>query len=101
MMSPAEWDRELVADSSAERSLLRKAQMMGIARLASADQTGLLGDKAKCSRTRRGSRCVSTDLPMEAEGPVNFALFLCPSAVSLLRLSFFGSMVRKQFLLFG
>jgi len=45
MMSPAEWDCELVADPAAERSVLRKAQMVGIAWLASADQAGLLDNK--------------------------------------------------------
>ena len=44
MMPPAKWDREFVADSSAEGPVLRKTQMMGIARLASTDQAGLLGD---------------------------------------------------------
>ena len=45
MMSPAERDRELVADSSAEGSVLRKAQMMGVGGFTSADQTALLGNK--------------------------------------------------------
>jgi len=31
MMSPAQWHRELVAHLAAERAVLRKAQMMGIA----------------------------------------------------------------------
>jgi hypothetical protein len=44
-MSPAERHSEFVADSAAERTVLRKTQMMGIARLAATDQAGLLGDK--------------------------------------------------------
>jgi hypothetical protein len=45
VVSPAQRDRELVTDSSAERAVLRKAQVMGIARLTTADEAGLLGDK--------------------------------------------------------
>ena len=45
MISPAERDRELVADFAAERAVLRKAQVVGIARLTTADQTALLSDK--------------------------------------------------------
>ena len=45
MMPPTERDRELVTDFAPERPVLRKAQMMGIARPAPADQTGLPGDK--------------------------------------------------------
>ena len=46
MMSPTERHCELVTDSSTESPVLRKAQMMGVARLTSADQTRLLGNKA-------------------------------------------------------
>jgi hypothetical protein len=46
MMRSAEWDRELVADLAPKSSVLREAQMMGIAWLTSADQTRLLGDKS-------------------------------------------------------
>lgn len=46
MMSPAERDCELVADFASECSILGKTQMMGIARLPSADQAGLLGHKS-------------------------------------------------------
>ncbi|MGC1777874.1 MAG: hypothetical protein WBB34_07990, partial [Xanthobacteraceae bacterium] len=46
MMSAAEWDRELVADLAAERPALGKAEMMGIAGLATAEKAGLLGDEA-------------------------------------------------------
>src|SRR6516164_3182291 len=45
MMAPAQRNCELVADLAAERMILRKAQMMGIAWLPRADQTGLLSDK--------------------------------------------------------
>ena len=45
MMSPAQWDGELVTDFAPERAVLRKPEMMGVARLTAADQTGLLGDK--------------------------------------------------------
>ena len=41
MMSPAQWNGELIADFAAERPVLRKAQMMGVTRMTSADQAGL------------------------------------------------------------
>ena len=56
MMSAAERDRELIADSSAERSVLRKAQMVRIAGLTAADQTGLLGNKAHMVAIANSSR---------------------------------------------
>ena len=43
MMSPAQWHRELVAHLAAEGAVLRKAQMMGIAWLTTADQAGFAG----------------------------------------------------------
>jgi hypothetical protein len=46
MMPPAERDCELVADPAAEGAVPRKAQMMDITWLTSADQTSLLGDEA-------------------------------------------------------
>ena len=46
MMSPAQRDRELVTDFAPACPVLRKPQMMGVARLTSADQPGLLRDKA-------------------------------------------------------
>src|SRR5436309_2343591 len=45
MMGAAERHRELVADLEAEASWLREAQVMGIRRLAAANDTGLGGDK--------------------------------------------------------
>jgi len=42
MMSPAQRDRELVADLAAERPVLHKAQMMGVTGPSSADQAALL-----------------------------------------------------------
>jgi len=42
MVSPAQRDRELVAGFAAERAILCKSKMMGVAGLASADQAGLL-----------------------------------------------------------
>ena len=42
MVSAAQRDRELVTGLAAERPVLRKAQMMGVAGLPSADQAGLL-----------------------------------------------------------
>ena len=46
MMSPAKRDRELVTDFAAESTVLREPQMMRVAWLTPADQTGLLGDIA-------------------------------------------------------
>jgi hypothetical protein len=37
VMSPAQWDGELVTGFAAERAVLRKTQMMRVARLTSAD----------------------------------------------------------------
>src|SRR5437868_2084360 len=45
MMSTAQRDGELVTDPAAQCSVLRKTQMMGLARLTSADQAGLPSDK--------------------------------------------------------
>jgi hypothetical protein len=42
MVSAAQRDSEFVTDLAAERRLLRKAQMMGVTGLSSADQAGLL-----------------------------------------------------------
>ena len=47
VMTPAEGYGELVADLTAERSWLRKTQMMRVGRRAAADQAGLLHDEAK------------------------------------------------------
>ena len=46
VMSTAERHGELVADFAAERSALRKAQVMGVGGFATADQTSLLRHKA-------------------------------------------------------
>ena len=46
VMAAAERDGELVADLAAERPALGKAQMMGIAGLAAAEEARLLGDEA-------------------------------------------------------
>ena len=43
MVCPAQWDREFVADLEAETAGLRKAQMMGIAGLAPANEARLFG----------------------------------------------------------
>ena len=45
MMTAAERDGELVADFEAERSGLRKPQVMRIGRLPAADEAGLRGDE--------------------------------------------------------
>ena len=45
MMAAAERHYELIADLAPESALLREAQMMGIRRPASADETGLVGHK--------------------------------------------------------
>jgi hypothetical protein len=42
MMSPTQRDREFITGLTAERPVLRKAQMMGVTGLSSADQAGLL-----------------------------------------------------------
>ena len=43
MMSTAQWDDKLIADLASECPGLCKAQMVGIRRLTTADQTRLLG----------------------------------------------------------
>ncbi len=45
MMSPTQRHSEFVTDLAADGPVLRKAQVMGIARLATANQAGLLRDK--------------------------------------------------------
>ena len=45
VVTAAERDRELIAHFEADRSWLRKTQMMWIGRLSSADQTRLCGDE--------------------------------------------------------
>src|SRR5262245_40787860 len=47
MMPATEGDRELITDLAAERTGLRKSEVMGIRGLAAADETGLLGDIAQ------------------------------------------------------
>src|SRR5262245_9616092 len=47
MMPATEGDRELIADLAAERTGLRKSEVVGIRGLAAADETGLLGDIAQ------------------------------------------------------
>ena len=44
MVAATQGNSELVADLAAERPALAKTQMMGIARLATANQARLLGD---------------------------------------------------------
>ena len=45
VVSPAQRHGELVADLAAERPMLRKPKVVGVRRLAAADQTRLLGDE--------------------------------------------------------
>ena len=47
VMAAAERHRELVAGLAAERARLHEAQMVGIRRLAAAQQARLLGDKSQ------------------------------------------------------
>src|SRR6516165_2071193 len=47
MMPAAEWDRELIADLTAERARLSKSEVVGVRGLAAAEQTRLLGDIAQ------------------------------------------------------
>src|SRR5262245_24416609 len=47
MMPAAEGDRELIADLAAERTGLRKSEVVGVRGLAAAEETRLLGDIAK------------------------------------------------------
>ena len=61
MMSPAQRDREFVTDLSPERPVLRKAQMMGVTGLTSADQAGLLGDKPHMSAMANAARLGMTE----------------------------------------
>jgi len=47
MMRPTERNRKFIADFLRESTRLGKAQMVRVAGLASADETGLFGDKAQ------------------------------------------------------
>src|SRR3954451_21902156 len=49
MMLSAQWHGEFVADLASERSWLGEFEVVGVARRALADQTGLGGDKGKMS----------------------------------------------------
>ena len=44
MMAPAQWHGEFIADLTAERGALRKAEMVGICWLPTANEARLLGD---------------------------------------------------------
>ncbi len=44
MVAPAQWHREFIADLTAERWALRKAEMVGICWLPTANEARLLGD---------------------------------------------------------
>ena len=44
MMPAAQWDREFIADFATERARLRECEVVGIRRLAAAEQARLLGD---------------------------------------------------------
>jgi hypothetical protein len=60
MMPATEWDRELIADLAAERTELRKSEVVGVRGLAATHETRLLGDIAKvlpvAIATRRSDR---------------------------------------------
>src|SRR5215467_13808842 len=60
MMPATERHRELIADLAAERTGLRKSEVMGVRGLAGADEARLLGDKAQvlsvAIATRRSDR---------------------------------------------
>jgi hypothetical protein len=47
MMPATEWDRELIADLAAECTRLREPEVVGVAGLAAAQETRLLGDVAQ------------------------------------------------------
>jgi hypothetical protein len=47
MMPATERDREFIADFAAERARLSKSEVVGIGRLAAAQETSLLGDVAQ------------------------------------------------------
>ncbi len=47
VMPATEGHRELITDLAAERTGLRKSEVMGVRRLAAADETRLLGDIAQ------------------------------------------------------
>jgi hypothetical protein len=66
VVPPAKWDREFVTDLPPERPVLRKAQMVRITRLAPADKTTLLGNKAHTLTIADASR-----LRMDQDGFVH------------------------------
>src|SRR5262245_66575547 len=47
VMPATEWDRKLIADFAAERTGLRKSEVVGVRGLAAADETRLLHDIAQ------------------------------------------------------
>ena len=56
MVCPAQWDREFVADLEAETAGLRKAQMMGIAGLAPANEARLFGHEPQVGLVTQATR---------------------------------------------
>jgi hypothetical protein len=57
MMPATEGDRELVADLAAERTGLRKSEVVGVRGLAAAHETRLLGDIPQVFPVAIATRC--------------------------------------------
>ena len=60
-MGPAQGDGEFVAHFSAERPRLHEAKMVGIGRLSSTCETGLLGDKSEMLLVSVASRLANRE----------------------------------------
>jgi hypothetical protein len=73
MVDSAERDSELVARLAAERAGLGEAEMMGIRRLAAANQAGPLGDITQVRLIAKASRLGDRqDALVDAAGPIAF-----------------------------
>ena len=68
MVSPTQWDRDLIAHLAPERRALRGPQVMGVRRLSPANQTRLRGNRfdviavTKPARFREGQHALIDDL---------------------------------------
>ena len=88
MMPAAERHGELVADFSAKRPALGKAQVMGVGRFAAADQASLLRDEADmvaiadAPGLRMERSDLSTDLPRGFRFGSGASVFSSPALAS-------------------
>jgi hypothetical protein len=83
MMPATERDREFIADFAAERARLSKSEVVGIGRLAAAQETSLLGDVAQMPPVAiAAGRCDRKDALVDALGAFGDGIHLGPGNLS-------------------